>query len=169
MNSETLYWWLSLLGSLASLIGLPIAIWQINKTRRAAEAAKDASLETQKAISRNLLLSDVSICVKYIEEIKNFIRYEKYEAAQIRVSDSVSELIQIQEMLISSNQLHQIEFEKIISQLSNIRNKFEKKLADSSVKISIAVINEQLSLISDNLNKFIGEKKIAVQKGKENG
>ncbi len=120
MNSETLYWWLGLLGSLASLIGLPIAIWQIRKTRRAAEAAKDASLQTQNAISRNLLLSDVSICVKYIEEIKNFIRYEKYEAAQIRVSDSVSELIQIQEMLISSNQPHQIEFEKIISQLSKI-------------------------------------------------
>ena len=40
MNSDILYWWLGILGSLASLIGLPFAIWQIYKTRKVAEAAK---------------------------------------------------------------------------------------------------------------------------------
>src|SRR5215213_1014217 len=110
MNSETFYWWLGLLGSLASLIGLPVAIWQISKTRRIAEAAKDASLETQAAISRNLLLSDVSNCTRNIEEIKFFTRNEKYESALIRITDLVSQLIQLRETLESSNQPHQIEF-----------------------------------------------------------
>ena len=63
--------WIGIIGSVASLVGLPIAIWQIYKTRRAAEAAEVASLQTQKSILRNLLLSDVSICIKYIEPVCN--------------------------------------------------------------------------------------------------
>ena len=43
MSSELVNW-ISIIGSVASLIGLPIAIWQIYKTRRAAEAATKAVL-----------------------------------------------------------------------------------------------------------------------------
>ena len=149
MSSELVNW-ISIIGSLLSLIGVIIALVQISKTRRAAEAAKDAALQTQKDISHNLSISDVSTCLKHLEEIKSFARYEKYEAAQIRSGDLISQLIQIQEILSSSNQAHQIEFDKIISQLSQLRSKFEKKLADSSVKIDNTAVNEQLSLISDN-------------------
>lgn len=164
MNSETLYWWFGLLGSVASLIGLPIAIWQILKTRRAAESAQEASLQTQKAISRNLLLSDVSACTRNAEEIKQFVRNDRYEAALIRTSDLISQLIQIREILESSKQSYQIEFEERLSQLSIIRRDFEKKLAKTSVKINIVQVNSQLSEISDDLNRLIGETKIAVGK-----
>jgi len=61
--------YISIIGSVASLIGIAFTYWQIYKTRCAAEPAKDASLQTQKAISRNLLISDISICIKYNEEI----------------------------------------------------------------------------------------------------
>ncbi len=165
MNGETLYWWLGLLGSIASLIGLPVAIWQISKTRRAAESAKDAAIQTQKVISRNLLLSDVSTCTRNIEEMKAFVRSGKYESALIRITDLVSQLIQIQEVSKSSNQPLQIEFKETLSQLSIIRKDFEKKLVKSSAKMDIVQINSQLSEISDDLNKMIGETKITVEKG----
>lgn len=164
MNAETLYWWLGLLGSIASLIGLPVAIWQISKTRRAAEAAEKAASQTQKDISRNLLLSDVSTCTRNLEEIKSFVRNGKYESALIRVTDLISQLIQIREMLESSKQTHQIEFEERLSQLVIIRTDFEKKLAKNSAKINIVQVNSQLSEISDELNKLLGEAKIAVKK-----
>jgi len=165
MNSETLYWWLGLLGSIASLVGLPVAIWQISKTRRAAESAKTASIQTQHVISRNLLLSDVSTCTRNIEEIKSFVRNGKYESALIRVTDLISQLIQIREVLENSSQPHQIEFEERLSQLVIIRTDFEKKLAKSSAKINIVQVNSQLAEVSDELNKLIGEAKIAVKKG----
>lgn len=63
MINDIIYW-LSVLGSIASLVGLPIAIWQIRKTRRVAEAARDASDRTQKTISQNLLLSNIHTCTK---------------------------------------------------------------------------------------------------------
>lgn len=101
MSSELVNW-ISIIGSFLSLFGVIIALVQISKTRRAAEAAKDAAIQTQKAISRNLLLSDVSICIRNAEEIKSFVRNGKYESALIRVTDLISQLIQIREVLESS-------------------------------------------------------------------
>ncbi len=161
---DNLYWWLSILGSLASLIGFPVALWQIYKTRRIAEAAKDASIQTQKAISRNLLLSDISICVRHIQETKSFISNEEYKLAQI-LNDLTAHLIQIQEILKSSNQQHQIDFQNIFSELKKIRNRIGKKLTENSVKINKAQINSRLDIISDGLNKIIGEIKIFIDKG----
>ena len=85
MNSEIINI-IGVVGSFLSLIGVIIAIWQINKTKRIAQAAKDASDRTQKIISRNLLLSDVSTCTKNLEEIKTYVRIERYEASLIRVT-----------------------------------------------------------------------------------
>ena len=162
MNSETLYWWLGLLGSIASLIGLPVAIWQISKTRRAAEAAKDASIQTRNAISRNLLLSDVSVCVKHIEEIRLYVRGDNYELAQVRVNDLNSQLIQIQEVLTDSNQ---IDFEEILQEIKKIRSGFRKKIDGSSVKFNYIRVNNQLDIVSDSLYKLIGKNKIGIEKG----
>ena len=158
MSSELVNW-ISIIGSFLSLIGVIIALVQISKTRRAAEAAKDASLQTQNAISRNLLLSDVSTCVKHIEELKSFVRSEKYELALLRVNDLISQLSQIRER----------NFEDAILKLSNIRKDFERKIAKSSAKIKTAEVISQLAFISDDFNKLIGETKIAVQRGEQNG
>ncbi len=84
--------------------------------------------------------------------------------AQIRVNDLILQLIHVREMLESSNYVHQVEFKETLSQLSIIRENFEKKLARSSAKIDGVQINSQLSRISDDLNKLIGETKIAVEK-----
>ncbi len=168
MNDEFVKW-ISVIGSIASLIGLPVAIWQIYKTRRAAEAATKAVIRTQKAISRNLLLSDISNCTRNTEEIKSFVRSGKYESALIRVNDLISQLSQIQEMSKNSNQPIQIEFRETISQLSIIRKDFEKKLIKSSVKMDVVQINSQLSEITDDLNKVIGETKIVIEKGEYYG
>ena len=157
--------WIGVIGSVASLVSLPIAIWQIYKTRRAAEAAEVASLQTQKSILRNLLLFDVSICIKHIDEIKSSARNEKYELSLTRVNDLISQLIQIQEVLKGSNQGIQSDFDESLIKLSNIRNDFEKKLSKSSVKINTVRVNTQLDLISDSLNKLMGETKIVIEKG----
>ncbi len=163
MSSELVNW-ISIIGSFLSLLGVIIALVQISKTRRAAEAAKDAAIQTQKAISQNLLLSDVSICLRNAEEIKSFVRIGKYESALIRVTDLISQLIQIREVLDSSNHPHQIQFDERLSQLVIIRTDFEKKLTKSSAKINVVQVNSQLSEISDDLDKLIGKTKITVKK-----
>ncbi len=82
-----------------------------------------------------------------------------------RVNDLISQLIQIQEVLKGSNQIYQIDFDEALLKLAIIRNDFEKKLIKDSVKVSIARINNQLGIISDSLNKLIGETKIVIGRG----
>jgi hypothetical protein len=157
--------WIGFIGSLASLIGLPIAIWQIVKTRHAAEAAKEASLKTQKDISRNLLISDIATCVKHVEEIRLYLRDESYEIAQIRINDLNSQLIQTEEGLKVLNPKHQTDFQAVILEITKIRDDFRKKLNRNSAKINKVRINNQLDIVSDSLNKIIGEIRIFVEKG----
>lgn len=145
------------------MIGFPIAIWQIIKIRRASEITKKATLKTQNAIFRNLLLSDVSTCTRNLEEIKLLVRKENYESAQSRISDVISPLIQIQEVLKTANPSYQTNFEQILLRLSIIRNDFEKKLVSDSVNINKIQINSQLAIISDSLNRLIGEAKISIE------
>lgn len=167
MNDEFAKW-IGVIGSVASLIGLPIAIWQIYKTRRATEAATRAVLRTQNTISRNLILTEASTCTRNLEEIKFYSRIERYESALIRISDLISYLIQIQQRYENAETLVQIEFEEMLSQLSIIREDFEKKVIKSSARINIVQINSELSKISDNLNKLIGNTIIIIEKGEEN-
>ena len=79
-----------------------------------------------------------------------------------RVNDLISQLIQIQEVLKASNQIYQIDFDEALLKLAGIRNDFERKLGKSSVKVNIVRVNNQLDIISDSLNKLIGETKIVI-------
>lgn len=168
MNSEIVNI-IGVVGSFLSLIGVIIAIWQINKTKRIAQAAKDASDRTQKIISRNLLLSDVSTCTKNLEEIKTYVRIERYEASLIRVNDLISALVQIHQRLSGTDQVIPFEFEEMLSQLSIVREEFEKKVNKDSARINNVQINLRLSEISDDLNKLIGGTIMIIEEGEENG
>ena len=156
---------IGIIGSVASLIGIAFAYWQIYKTRQAAEAAKDASLQTQKIISRNLLISDVSNCMKHIEEIRLYVRGANYELALIRVNDLNSNLIQIQKVSESSTQTRQIDFAKIHREIKKIRINLRNTVERNSENFNRIRTNNQLDFISDNLNKLIGETKIFIEKG----
>ncbi len=161
--------WITVIGTLLSLVGVGIAIWQIQKTRRVAQAAKDASDQTQKIISRNLLIYDVKTCLKNLDEIQSFVRIEKFESARLRTSDLIGYLYQIEQRLEGTNQEVPFEFEEMFSQLSIIREKFEKKVIRTSARINGIQINNQLSKVSDDLNKLIGGTIIAIEVGEENG
>lgn len=168
MNSEIVNW-ISIIGSLLSLIGVGIAVWQISIVKKAAVAAKEASLQTQKTISQNLLLSSIHTCIKNLEEIQSFVRYERYESAQIRAYDLISYLYQIQQRTKGSERTLEIRYEEMLSELSIIREEFERKVNKSSARINNVQINTRLSEISDSLHKLVGGTIIAIEKGEENG
>ena len=94
MNSDVVNL-ISIIGSILSLISLAFAIWQISLIKKAAVAAKEAAEQTQKTISQNLLLSNVHTCIKDLGEVQSFVRYERYDAALIRLTDLISNLNRI--------------------------------------------------------------------------
>lgn len=57
----------------------------------------------------------------------------------------------------------------MFSQLTIIREEFEKKVIKTSARINSIQINTQLSKVSDGLNKLVGGTIIAIEAGEENG
>ena len=76
-----------------------------------------------------------------------------------------SQLIQITAVVKASNQTTQVEFEEIFIEVSKIRVDLRKRVEGNKVKINVIRINAQLDVVSDNLNKLIGEIKIAIEEG----
>lgn len=149
----------SVAGSVLSLLGVGITLWQIRKTLRAAQAAEAAAKETQLAIARSVFLSDVSACVRSVEELKVFVRGEKHEAALMRVTDLSTMLIQLQPLQVQQATTKTTDFTKMLSQLSLMRELFEQKVNKQEAEINPAQVNTQLSDISDRLNRMLGKEK----------
>jgi hypothetical protein len=67
--------------SVGGLVGVALAFWQLVRTRKAAEAAKDAAEETGLAIRRVLTISDIERAIALLERLKEYHRANKWEVA----------------------------------------------------------------------------------------
>ena len=67
--------------------GLPVAIFEINRSRSAAEAAKYAADKTKAAMSQNLTAVDLERASNSIDEIRDLHRLDKWEVALYRNRD----------------------------------------------------------------------------------
>lgn len=160
--SQELYNIVGLGGSLLSLAGVAIALWQIRKTRTAAEAAERAAKETAGGLSRNLLLSDLTSCTIGIEEIKTSIRAKRYDAALLRANDVARQLIQLQNARpLASPKSSSDDFLPALAQLGVLRDLLERTLGGEEKPIP-SQANKILSQIGDDLNAVIGKMKFQV-------
>lgn len=146
----------SIAGSTLSLVGVVIAVAQINRTLRAARAAVDAAAATQRLIGRNVLLSDIASCAAAVEEIKTLVRGNRHEAALLRVSDICNQLTRISGISEESKQSKALDLQEIRTQLSILRDHLELKLHQPKTVVSPVQVNAVLSEIALQLNHWIG-------------
>lgn len=152
---------LTILGIIVSLGGFAIAIRQIFKIKKVAIAAKEAALNARETLQTNIMLVDLSAHERIIDELKDFIRNKRYEAALIRISDTIAKLIQVRHMQCFSEEASSISFQDMISRLSILRENLEGKIDNPLASFDIILINKILSEISMELNNLIGKSKFA--------
>jgi hypothetical protein len=152
---------LTILGIIVSLGGFAIAIRQIFKIKKVAIAAKEAALNARETLQTNIMLVDLSAHERVIDELKDFIRNKRYEAALIRISDTIAQLIQVRHMHCFSEEVSSISFQDMISRLSILRENLEGKIINPSALLDIILINKILSEIGIELNNLIGKSKFA--------
>jgi len=162
MNWSSLVDVIGVVGSLLSLLGVIIALVQIRKTLAAARAAAVAAKDTQLAIARSVLLTDVSACVRSVEEVKVLVRVEKHEAALMRVTDLSTMLIQLQSLHAQQAANERVDFTKMLSQLAVMRESLEQRVNNQEAEINPVKVNTQLSNISDQLNRMLGKEKYMI-------
>ncbi len=148
---------IALLGFIATILGFIITIWQIIKTRKVAMAAKNAATVTRSAINRDIILMEISACIKTIEEVKGYLRDKKFNASLLRVTDLTSQFIQFQHIISKPD----INFQEILTQLSILRESLERKIDSDIVPLDIVVANRKLTDISKILNNWIGKTRYA--------
>ncbi|MBI2171830.1 MAG: hypothetical protein HYU30_07430 [Chloroflexi bacterium] len=71
----------SVVGLIATVAGLIFAIRQINRTKMAAEAAREAATKTSQALRRQLAAPDIQYAVDLIQRLKEYHRTKKWDSA----------------------------------------------------------------------------------------
>lgn len=156
---------LTIIGLIISIGGFAFAIWLIIKTKKAALAAKEASVNAREVLQTNIMLVDISIYARIIDEVKSSLRNQRFESALIRVTDLISQLIQIRHMEHFSSKESPILFQEIVTQLSILRESLEQIINEPDFPMDIVSVNKILSGITDLLYDLIGKYKYSNTQG----
>jgi uncharacterized protein with PQ loop repeat len=152
----------TILGTYFSVIGVIIALYQLSKIRKSADAAKLASMEAYATITKNVFMIDFASISRTIEEIKTLIRAEKHESALLRTNDVIIQLQQASSLPLTQENSRALSLSQTISQLSILRELLEKKQRDPT-PIDVVFVNSVLSKIADKFNKIIGQTKYQIK------
>lgn len=133
--NDYLITYLSLSGSIASIVGILFAIYQILKIKSNAEITRISVEETRNDIERILSIADLAKSNETIKLIQDSIAREKYEIA----------LLRLQEL-----KLMIIEFKEI--PLLDVDD-FKSKMSDLIIKLGIDIISLHNCVISND-NRF---------------
>jgi hypothetical protein len=87
--------WLSLFSLLIGAVGLGITYWQVKRTLRAAEAAKDAAEQTEKQSVVSFRKFAAWILARQLAELEQSYNQEKWELASSRAEDIAILLAQL--------------------------------------------------------------------------
>lgn len=151
--------WVGLAGSGLSFVSVWIAIWQIVKTRRVAEATQRASRTALAAMGRQVVLSEVTACSANLTTIIELVRTKRYEAVSLRVSDLMRQLNHIRNM---PDAAALAAFGQLLTQLYVIRELMDRRLADPRVEVRPVEVIKVLNGVSDELNELVGRQKYSL-------
>jgi hypothetical protein len=142
---------------LVSMLGFAVLLWLGLEIRSATLTAKAATIDSRKALQKNLMFLDFSLCIDRIEEILGLLRSKRYEAALIRVTDLNAQLLQLRNEYDISSEDSGAKLSNMLSQLAILRRGLEEKIEDPEMPLNTLKMNDKLSEISDRLNDWIGK------------
>lgn len=127
---------ISIIGTLASLVGLGITYVQVKEIKSISEANKLAINETKKEINFVLSLSESVLISNRIRETQGYLRDNKLDLALLRMQDLKNHLVHFKGIK-KINKI--ISYEMFISLISDIT-------------IDISSLSDSLSIIIENKN-----------------
>ena len=160
---------MSLIGSLISIVGLTIAIWQIIQAKEAAinssvmaEKAKEAVATNTKEINKYLSYASVSQCERLVDEIESFLHSKNNDRLLLRLKELKDSLIDIKvNPRISQVVLRrQKEYNKLLRDIqSDILSVEKASNPSSSAELQYDFIFNHVETIKTNLTSIASELK----------
>ena len=160
---------MSLIGSLISIIGLTIAIWQIIQAKDAAidssimaKNAKDAVSTNTTEINKYLSYASVSQCERLVDEIESFLHSKNNDRLFLRLKELKDCLIDIEANPRISQVILQRkkDYDKLLRDLeSDILSVGKALNPSSSVSLQYDIIFDHVEKIKTNLTSIASELK----------
>jgi len=131
--------WYNLLNFLFASVGLFLAvagIWfaldQIKKTLKAAQAAKQATIETAQDIRRMTTLVDVLSLVKIADQILSHLRAKNYNAGVVRLQDLLSGVSAARNSTMGPKLFTESKWQEMTTRVSSVQDVIERALRNAS-------------------------------------
>ena len=105
-------------GSISSIYGIVLTLWQLNKVKRVAQAAKDAAMSKTKEIEMLTTYSSLQREKEMCNSIVSYINGKQFEAAAIKLDTIREHLIEI----ITKQSLYEDDIKIIHNIISDIGN-----------------------------------------------
>ncbi len=156
---------MAIIGALISLAGFIVTVILILKTRKSADAAKDAAKEAQNILTKNVMLADMATCIEIIQQVKAFLLSSRYDAASIRLQEFQSKLSELRNLEKITNPLPKKSFQAIFSNVFIMNDELEAKIRNNNYSIDAERINRTLSKIVVMLQDWLGKGKYHLTKG----
>lgn len=145
------------LASVGGLAGVGLAIWQLARTRKAAEAARQASKSTEMAISTFLVASDLQHAIDLIQQVKGLHRAGQWESAIVQYQPIRFALAQItsRDTRLSQEQMQTLR--ESIGTITSIEDSVDSAVRNKSVPDDVERINSILNSIQSNLESMVSK------------
>lgn len=143
--------YISGVGSVASLYGIIITLWQVSRVKKVATAASEAVDRKLKEIDSFMAFADVKRHIEICNSINVYLTLKEYEAAAIKIE-------QLREMLVNlrqSNELKDDDFNSASSHLQNLGTDLQslRKHRSGTVKLNSDVLFTHISDICNFLEE----------------
>jgi len=147
----------SIIGVFLTSIGFIITIWNVVRSRKAAEQAENAAREATRALVRFDTIEALSAAIAILEEIKRLHRVGAWTIVPDRYTSLRTLLSRILTASPESTQRHKTAMMSLIGQLIEMEKSADRALAANTQPKNLAVLNETLSKYGDELGTALVE------------
>ncbi len=151
------------IGVLFTVLGFVIAIIRINKTRKSAEAAREAAMHTSSKLLKVGTLVDLTRAFALSRETKTLLRESRWASAALRLSDLRDEIVKLRESPGAKSLQSPVGWQVLVTELRSLEESLEQY--DSSRDTDGATnkrLNGKFSEIHDKVNGLAAQSEHSV-------
>lgn len=145
----------SVIGLIVSLVGFAVTLYNVARSKRAAEEARNAVLRVQREISRLDAVADIATVITTMEEIKRLQRQQAWAILPDKYSTLRRQLVSIKVTFGGLNDAQRTLIQDAIQQLAGIEALLERTPIDAMNHKTAAKLNRNISLQIDGLEEVL--------------
>jgi hypothetical protein len=145
------------LGLVVTVVGFGFTLYQVRKSRTAAEAAEKSANQVRQTIEHFDAISECATAIQALEEIERMHRAGPIAGLPDRYTAVKKGLIGISRVMPGPLQTHRTELQAAIGQITTLKNTVEKQIAQNESRVNSSKLNDITSKIIATLTELSAE------------